>query len=63
MFSTQADNYIPICTIFAITSLIPAELEEPKIGLSGKGLTLYHTIPNFNQEGFGKHCRKRRKCW
>ena len=29
-------------------------------------LTLYHTIPPFNdpkQEGFGKHCGKRRKCW
>ena len=29
-------------------------------------LTLYHTIPTFNnpeEEGFGKHCWKRRKCW
>ena len=29
-------------------------------------LTLYHTIPTFNdhkEEGFGKHCEKRRKCW
>ena len=29
-------------------------------------LTLYHTIPTFNdpkEEGFGKHCGKRRKCW
>ena len=27
---------------------------------------LYHTIPIFNnpkEEGFGKHCGKRRKCW
>ena len=26
----------------------------------------YHTIPTFNdpkEEGFGKHCGKRRKCW
>ena len=29
-------------------------------------LTLYHTIRTFNdpkEEGFGKHCGKRRKCW
>ena len=29
-------------------------------------LTLYHTIPNFNDPeeiGFGKHCGKRRTCW
>ena len=29
-------------------------------------LTLYQTILTFNdpkEEGFGKHCRKRRKCW
>ena len=29
-------------------------------------LTLNHTIPSFNdptQEGFGKHCGNRRKCW
>ena len=29
-------------------------------------LTLYHTIPTFNdpkEEAFGKHCGKRRKCW
>ena len=29
-------------------------------------LTLYHTIPTYNdpkEEGFGKHCGKRRKCW
>ena len=29
-------------------------------------LILYHTIPTFNdfkEGGFGKHCRKRRKCW
>ena len=31
-----------------------------------KVLTLYHTIPSFNdpkEEAFGKHCGKRRKCW
>ena len=32
----------------------------------GKELTLYHTIPTFDnpkEGGFGKHCGKRRKCW
>ena len=38
MFSTQADNCIPIVHIFAIISLFGAKLEEPKIGLSVKGL-------------------------
>ena len=38
MFSTQADNCIPIVHNFAIISLFPAKPEEPKIGLSGKGL-------------------------
>ena len=36
------------------------------ISLFGKELTLYHTIPTFNdpeREGFWKHCGKRRKCW
>ena len=35
MISTQQDNCIPI---FDITSLFAAELEKPKIGISGKGL-------------------------
>ena len=38
----------------------------PKFCPFGKGLTLYHTIPTFNntiEESFGKHCGKRRKCW
>ena len=33
---------------------------------SHKSLTLYHTIPTFNnseKETFWKHCGKRRKCW
>ena len=32
----------------------------------GKGLTLNHTIPTFNdteKETLRKHCGKRRKCW
>ena len=38
MFSTQAGNCIPIHPYFVIISLFAAELEEPKIGISGKGL-------------------------
>ena len=37
-----------------------------KYPFCGKGLTLYHTVPTFKdpkEEGFGKHCGKRRKCW
>ena len=29
-------------------------------------ITLSHTVPTFNdpnEEGFGKHCGKGRKCW
>ena len=39
MFSSQLDNCIPpFVHIFDIISLFAAELEEPKIGLSGKRL-------------------------
>ena len=38
MFSTQSDNFIPICPYFYIIFLIVAKLEDPKIGISGKGL-------------------------
>ena len=34
--------------IFDIISLFAVELDEPKIGISGKGLTLYNTISTFN---------------
>ena len=40
MFSTQSDKCIPFVHIFDITSLFAAELEEPKIGISGQGLNL-----------------------
>ena len=36
LFSTQADNYILICPYF--WPHIAAELEGPKIAISGKGL-------------------------
>ena len=38
MFSTQSDNCTPFVHIFDIF-LFDAELEEPKIGISGKGLS------------------------
>ena len=38
----------PFVNIYGIISLFAAELEEPKIGISGKGLTLYRTIQTFN---------------
>ena len=34
----------PLVNIFDIISFVAAELEEPKIGLRGKGLNLYHTL-------------------
>ena len=37
----------PFVHIFDIISLFAANLEEPKIGISGKGLTLSQTIPGF----------------
>ena len=44
MLSTQSDNCKPICPCFDIISLFPAEVEEPKIGISGKGLSaINHT--------------------
>ena len=40
MFSTQSDTVIesPFVHNFDIISLLAAELEEPKIGISGKDL-------------------------
>ena len=38
MFSTQSDICILIYPYFDIISLFAAEFEEPKIGISGKGL-------------------------
>ena len=37
----------PFVNIFDILSLFAAELEEPKIGISGKGLTVSQTSPGF----------------
>ena len=38
MFSTHHIIVFPFVHIFDIVSLFCAELEEPKIGISGKGL-------------------------
>ena len=38
MVSTQSENCISICQYFEVISLFSAELEEPKIDISGKGL-------------------------
>ena len=44
MFSSQSDNCTPFVNIFDIIFLFAAELEEPKIGISGKGLRKLSTI-------------------
>ena len=52
MFSTQSDNCILICPYFYIISLFAAELEEPKIGISGKGLNyVAHRLSNGRNTG------------
>ena len=41
-------------------------LNQCKNLLFCRELTLYHTIPTFNdlrEVAFSKHCEKRRKCW
>ena len=38
----------PFVHIFDIISLFGAEVEEPKMGISGKGLTLSQTGPGFD---------------
>ena len=38
----------PFVHIFHIISLLAAEFEKPKIGISGKGLTLYSAMPIFS---------------
>ena len=59
----------PFVYIFDIISIFAAELEEPKMGISGKGLTHYLTLPQtspgfylFAVQVFRKHCGKRRNC-
>ena len=75
MFSTQSENCIPInfVNIFDIISSFAAELGEPKIGISGKGLkvqlnllettavTLSSISTHFNlfkKKAVGKQCGK-----
>ena len=41
MFSTQSDDFIPhLSVFFDVISLFAAELTEPKIDISGKGLNM-----------------------
>ena len=54
MFSTHSDNRFPICLCFlTLYLLIVAELEEPKIGVSDKGLTHSDTITPFDAPPLG----------
>ena len=48
MFSTQSDNCTSFVHNFDIIYLFAAELEEPKIGIEGKGLTHSHTMTPFD---------------
>ena len=41
----------PFVHIFTIVSSFAAELEEPKFGISGKGLTHSHTMTPFDTPG------------
>ena len=67
MFSTQADNCIPFVHIFDFMSLFVAELEKPKIGISGKGLNLFGSFfnstkrQNFELKQSQKHLQKTNK--
>ena len=71
MFSTQSDICIPICPLFGNISLFAAELEEHKIGISGKGLKavgvgFYPWFAQFLSEGekqsvgLNEYCME---CW
>ena len=48
MLSTQSDNFIPICPFFDIISVFAAELEEPKIGIVFKRLSLFLPVSNLS---------------
>ena len=48
MFPIQSHNVSPFVHIFDIISVFAAELEKPKIGISGKGLKCQtHDLENF----------------
>ena len=46
-FQLNQKTVTPFVHIFDIISLFAVHLEEPKIGISGKGLTLSQTSPGF----------------
>ena len=63
LFSSQYGSNFSFYMHFEMSSAICFNLDQFKILSSGYGLTLYHTIPTFNdpkEEAFGKHCGKRR---
>ena len=62
-FPTQSENCSPFVNILDIISLFAAELEKPKIGISGKGINLLPCNTDFDAlkiYSCGKHCEKRR---
>ena len=50
MFLTQSDNCIPFVHIFDIKSLSAVQLEEPKVGISGKGLKHFFNLLPHNPD-------------
>ena len=54
MFSTQSENCIPICQYFYIMSLSGSELEEPKIGMWGKGLSWFTVLEGMGPQSLPK---------
>ena len=55
MFSTQYSTFISFEMHFKMSSAIGINLDQSKILSSGNELTLYHTVPTFNNpdtEGF-----------
>ena len=64
-FQLDQINVSPFVHIFDTIPFFAVELEGPKIGLSGKELTLSQTSPGFyvsSVQVFRKHSGKRRNC-
>ena len=66
MFSTISNEENIILFTWNLSSANAFNFVETKIMSFGKELTLYHTIPTFNnpeKEAFRIHWGERRKCW
>ena len=64
LFNPFKDNFYHLHQL-CLTSANTFASDKRKFLLCGKELSLYHTIPTFNdhkEEGFGKLCGKMRKC-